>query len=456
MPTPNTAAPAARLPRELVDLITDELDTKSLAACTLMCRFWNTCARPRLFRTVIVHDHGGPHYDSESPCCGRSTYTFDALRRFLWYTKPLEDPPQFVTFIKRLVVVGLEAADVDDVTISMVDLDLILAKLPGLIELRLQNISLQPCLPGIRLFGWSHRRPLTSLDIDGSMMEPPSWALVGSQAHETSLEEPECALADLLALFTSIGTLRIINFHFRSLHDPAPYGIYWDDRSRVRPVLARIPRDLRVQRLAAEVTDILTQASVLLLLLESGCFHGLQYLRIHDEPPVVRTILQAIGCSSISVLRLGLGIAPIGIDPLFEPDEYGLSFCSNLTSYSLDVWGIDRRLPNDYRPLLDVVRRSCQSISHLTINFYLTTAASDSNINYLQDIPWETLENTLVSRSLLSRLSIMLCPYSWLFDGTHKADVEYTKEAVFIKQQLSRLNAKKSVQIEFDVASRSR
>lgn len=208
--------------------------------------------------------------------------------------------------------------------LSVVDLDLVLAKLPELVTLEMNDVTLGPCLPGMLLLGWLHRRSLALLELRDVVMDSSfrRALLADPQTHKTLPEEPECALGDFLRLFTSIVTLHLFDSlvqvqRINRITDSESYGTYWDDRSLIGPVLSKFPRDICIQRVVADTCEIPSHADILILLAESDCLRGLQYLDICDQPSVVRTILRSIG-GYLPTLRLDLRRAQ-DEDEAYEP-----------------------------------------------------------------------------------------------------------------------------------------
>ena len=107
MATPKCEGVEICLPPELLDGVVGFLDKPSLATCTTLSRRWYSSARPKLFRTVFIHDHTQPshvlpHPDSICKCGSAREYKLTAFEAFLYHSFD----PDIVRCINKLSIRG--------------------------------------------------------------------------------------------------------------------------------------------------------------------------------------------------------------------------------------------------------------------------------------------------------------------------------------------------------------
>lgn len=278
------------LPPELLDGVVGYLDKLDLATCTILSRRWYSSARPKLFRTVFIHDHTQPshvlpHPDSICKCGSAREYNLTAFDAFLHHS--------FDTDIARCInELSIKGGNPQVPMRCTVDsIGILLKKLPSLHSLCLTDIILLSAADIVMTSPVVPTRRLNTLSLNNIHVPP------GDPPRDMRLVVlPVGSPIDLLRLFASVDVLHVTDIKFGGWIE-GPQGFPAHILQFFADQASRIPAGFRFKEISFSHGQHEPSQTVFLYLLNtSASLSELRSLDIHDERPgTLRTLLKNIG-----------------------------------------------------------------------------------------------------------------------------------------------------------------
>ncbi|TCD64578.1 hypothetical protein EIP91_003906 [Steccherinum ochraceum] len=380
-------SPADRLPPELIEHILDTVNSRDLAACTLLSRRWHHCAHPMLFQIIFVREVSNPG--------GDKPYGLSALTDILLETEPSVG---WASLVRGLNVRG-DCPESSRVEIS--DIAVVLTRLPSLEALQFDGVILKA---PITLYHSPQPTSLMRLSLCTLFTSPTEW--------ESSLRydvTPLSTLVEFLKLFGRIEILEIGPGPVSMTHDTEIHLArrYWSRPEDGVAVCRALPDSFSVGKLVSKSNNpLISGLSNILALLGSSeqMQTSLRELEIWDAVPVVRRILSLVG-RNLTHLSFKFDW---GSPNRREDDPFGLLHCPSLISLHLRIWTPSEvtwspQFVNYHLPR--ILAHSSPTIQEWTIKLHREVLALNTkDSTYIRGMNWGRLDEVLSSRSALKRL----------------------------------------------------
>ncbi|KAH8103966.1 hypothetical protein BXZ70DRAFT_1062498 [Cristinia sonorae] len=303
-----------RLPRELINNIVEGLDTRTIASLSCTSSGVREVVKPLLFRQLTIHTDHATHH----------------LNHFIAFLKanPIStsDMALHVKTLTLLCNSPMPRSDVMRESITALDLDFVLSRLPSVQTLHLRLIPLR-CCTSTPPSGWSNPRSLNELSITYVEFQP------------SRLRSPQDTFLELLGLF---GSVKIMKLNAARIWDYDP-GVT-DSHPEPSTQVLRRRTSLNVERLfhVGEIRYSYLPTStttapppIVTSLMESPhCLSRMRTLDIDEDIAITNTLLRAIGHQLSHLhLRINSERAPFSEDT----SPFDLDNCKNISSLNISV-----------------------------------------------------------------------------------------------------------------------